>query len=369
MEGLLHWDFNPGLAVEDQVRRRFRSMVHFSPRPSSKEFFLVVTFSSASFPLSCSSVALALQCCIGGIASGFNVTHIGDRNFRFSVASNKVGHFIYGLRDRVWPDFICHFSLFKRPWNLPSDGFLGWSANHEITELSMRSPTVIHPNLKFLETSAAKDNSSVHELAKFGFLKQVPGNLMDSFNSVFDEHVPAHIDHQAPLQIICDTTDCSSNSTQEVGMHIPPAAPVLQVDPISSAVSLPNTLLFGSLEIAIFPANHRPTVNTFLGKKHRNHIWRNIPHNVLYSILDLRQATYEEADIKHILELNELPPSEAIHDLLGRCTRCFAIGHLSDKCTAKICPDCRNFERACYCTKQQLGQRIHHCSICNSMAH
>ena len=98
MEGLIHWDFNPGLKVEEQVRRRFKSTVHFSPSPTSKEFFLVVTFSSASFPLSCAFVGLALQCCIGGLASGFNVTHIGAKNFRFSVASNKVVHFIYALR-------------------------------------------------------------------------------------------------------------------------------------------------------------------------------------------------------------------------------------------------------------------------------
>ena len=113
MDSLLHWDFHPGLVVEDQVRRRFRSSVHFSADGGTKEFFLVASFSSASFPLNCSSVALALQCCIGGLASGFNVLHLGDRNFRFLVASNKVGHFIYQLRDRIWPDFICHFNLFS----------------------------------------------------------------------------------------------------------------------------------------------------------------------------------------------------------------------------------------------------------------
>ena len=96
MDGLLHWDFNPGLAVAEQVRRRFISTVHFSPSASTKEFFLVVTFSSASSKLSVSLVSLALQCCIGGIADGFNVVHLHDRAYRFSVASNKVGHFIYG---------------------------------------------------------------------------------------------------------------------------------------------------------------------------------------------------------------------------------------------------------------------------------
>jgi hypothetical protein len=73
MDALLRWDFSPGLALADQVRRHFGSTVHFSPSPSAKEFFLVVSFSSASFPLSEESVGLALQCCFGGIAKRFNV--------------------------------------------------------------------------------------------------------------------------------------------------------------------------------------------------------------------------------------------------------------------------------------------------------
>lgn len=60
MEGLLHLDFSPGQAVEAQVRVRFGSMVHFSPLAVTKEFFLVVTFSSAAFPLSEESVGIAL---------------------------------------------------------------------------------------------------------------------------------------------------------------------------------------------------------------------------------------------------------------------------------------------------------------------
>ena len=120
----------------------------------------MVTFSSASFPLSCASVGLALQCCIGGLASGFKVESIGARNFWFYVASNKVGHFIYALRDRVWPDFICHFGLFKQPWTAPFDGSDGWNTPHEINELWSRAPKAIRSNLGFLEQSASKDNSS-----------------------------------------------------------------------------------------------------------------------------------------------------------------------------------------------------------------
>jgi hypothetical protein len=113
MDALLHWDFSPGLAVKAQVRRRFGSSVHFSPSSGSSEFFLVVSFSSASFPLMEETVGLALQSCIGGDCKRFKVFQTSDRRFRFSVASNKVGHFIYSLRDRVWPDFICHLSLYR----------------------------------------------------------------------------------------------------------------------------------------------------------------------------------------------------------------------------------------------------------------
>jgi hypothetical protein len=78
MEAILHWDFMPGLALADQVRSRFGSTVHFSPSSRGKEFFLVVSFSSASFVLSVESVGLALQCCIGGEARGFRVYQLSD---------------------------------------------------------------------------------------------------------------------------------------------------------------------------------------------------------------------------------------------------------------------------------------------------
>ena len=134
MEGLLHWDFAPGLPLADQVRRKFGSTVHFSPSRDAKEFFLVVSFSSASFPLTNDSVGLALQCCIGGICSGFKVVALSSRSFRFSVANNKVGHFIYGLKDRVWPDFVCHFHLFNGRFAKRFSAS-HWHADQELVEV------------------------------------------------------------------------------------------------------------------------------------------------------------------------------------------------------------------------------------------
>ena len=113
MVGLLHWDFAPSLALVDKVRIKFGNKVNFSPSRDTKEFFLVVSFSSASFPLSVESVGIALQCCIGGIVAGFKVSLLSPRVFWFYVANNKVGHFIYGLKDCIWPGLICHFHLFN----------------------------------------------------------------------------------------------------------------------------------------------------------------------------------------------------------------------------------------------------------------
>jgi hypothetical protein len=60
MEALLHWDFSPDLAIKAQVRRRFFSPVNFSPSLKTKEFFLVVSFSSACFPLNEESMVVVL---------------------------------------------------------------------------------------------------------------------------------------------------------------------------------------------------------------------------------------------------------------------------------------------------------------------
>src|SRR4051812_9998697 len=153
MASILHWDFGPGLKIAGLVRSRFGSTVHFSPSPTIKEFFLVASFSSTSFALSAESVSIALQCCIGGVSSKFNVLQLGERSFRFSVASNKVGHFIYGLKDRIWPDFICYLSLFKKDFDYTYMDS-SWHSDHHLGELSARKPMVVSSRLNFLKSSA-----------------------------------------------------------------------------------------------------------------------------------------------------------------------------------------------------------------------
>ena len=74
------------------------------------------------------------------------------------MASNQVGHYIYHLKDRIWPDFICHFNLFKGSGHFLSS--FDWSADCEMHEIASRSPPSVRANLDFLKKSARLDNSS-----------------------------------------------------------------------------------------------------------------------------------------------------------------------------------------------------------------
>jgi hypothetical protein len=102
MDCLLHRDFASGLAIEAEVPRCFGSSVQFSSSQGGTKFFSVVSFLSASFPLSEEFVGLSHQSCIVGDHKGFIIYQLSDRRLCFLVASKKVGHFIYGLRDRIW---------------------------------------------------------------------------------------------------------------------------------------------------------------------------------------------------------------------------------------------------------------------------
>ena len=129
------------------------------------------------------SVGIALQCCIGGISSGFKVVQLSSRSFRFSVANNKVGHFIYGLKDRIWPDFVCHFHLFNGRFSRFSNDH-HWHADEELSDLSSRRTMAIKSNLGFLHKHDTLDNSSDHELSKFHI---TPINHMHFSNANSDE--------------------------------------------------------------------------------------------------------------------------------------------------------------------------------------
>lgn len=90
------------------------------------------------------------------------------------MASNKVGHFIYKLYDRVWPYFICRFHLHKPSHG--ASGSLGVAPSELISQeehVARETPAhlrlAIKPDLRILESNANGDVSASKELAKFGF--------------------------------------------------------------------------------------------------------------------------------------------------------------------------------------------------------
>jgi hypothetical protein len=289
MDGLLHWDFSPGLALEDQVRHRFGSSVHFSPSPKATEFFLVVSFSSASFPLTKESVGLALQCCIGVIASRFRVYKLSDHRFRFSVASNKVGHFIYGLKDRIWLDFICHFSLFRgihpRLSGFTHDLEKSWLYNDQNLIIAQRSPTKLRPRLDVLRDSAANDCSGVSalELAKFGL--------------------------RNPKSVL-------------------------------SPSRIQNEVSFGRFSDPINLDLQDSSMNRFIGSNFERKLCEFLPMDSLLQIQDLRQVGYSDPDIMAILKIPIVPPNDLVSSFIPSCLKCGLDGHVMDNCIISLKKSC-----------------------------
>lgn len=343
MDGLLHWDFSAGLAVADQVRRRFRSTVHFSPGFNTKEFFLVVTFSLASFPLSVDSVAVALQCCIGGSSAGFKVSRLSDRSFKFSVASNKVGHFIYKLQDRVWPDFVCHFHLFKQ--GVVDYGFLDnhWYSDHEPVVTSAQRSLAIMPDLSSLTSSARGDHSANKELSKFGLVQ-------DSFSGRNPMHSFEMSVHASSPEVAPEPAIPSGPRSQiiQFGSFVCPVTMQETADPIPSIVA--NNPLDRSELI----------------------LWESIAENTLYHILDAGQAEYSEADIMAMFNLSSLPPTDFIHERLNKCQLCSVIGHSQDSCPGIDCLRCHQLQNvcnACYNLQHTRHKLSRACSCCNNTTH
>jgi hypothetical protein len=69
---------------------------------------------------------------------------------------------IYGLKDRVWPDFACHFTLYlgdASHFSAPREDH-AWFSIDQSLEVAQRSPTNFSPSLKVLSESARSDPSS-----------------------------------------------------------------------------------------------------------------------------------------------------------------------------------------------------------------
>ena len=242
------------------MRKRFGSTIHFSPIGSARVFFLVVAFSSASFPLSVESVGLALQCCIGGSSSGFNVKHLAGRQFHFSVASSKVGHFVYGLKDRIWPDFVCHFKLYRHNVWFNSRSDQSWHSDHELTKLVSRSPLAIKTRFTFQSSEDLQHNHSAKELAKFGLLHPQSSNVVGHDSNIPLDHSLVHTD-----KVIFGSFQ------SDISLH----------DKDN------NSICFGNFKSVITPHNQEHQ-SKFIGTNYRSSYWESIPTFILLHIMDFR---------------------------------------------------------------------------------
>lgn len=86
------------------------------------------------------------------------------------MANNKVGHFIYRLKDRVWPDFVCHFHLFNGCFAHAPILDSSWHANKELVDISTRCPLALKSSLNFLHSGSTMDVNSKKVLCKFGLV-------------------------------------------------------------------------------------------------------------------------------------------------------------------------------------------------------
>lgn len=105
-------DLDPGAKFASVVRQRFNCSVSPTVPLSSSVFHLVDSFGRSAIRLNEDSVGLILQSCLGGIAKDFNVFHLSDWMFSFSVSGKKVGFMIHRLKH-----FSCKsFAIFFRLW-------------------------------------------------------------------------------------------------------------------------------------------------------------------------------------------------------------------------------------------------------------
>lgn len=85
----------------------------FGKRINGDSFKLLVTFRRFLFRLTEDSVALALQCCLGGKAADFQVTFLSHNHFSFTVSRKSVGFEIYELQRFIGRSFDLYFHLWS----------------------------------------------------------------------------------------------------------------------------------------------------------------------------------------------------------------------------------------------------------------
>ncbi|KAM0862751.1 hypothetical protein ACQ4PT_045066 [Festuca glaucescens] len=133
----MNLDFLPGISFRREVRDKFNSSVH--PVTDSGRFLLVVSFGRARFRLDETSVAVALESCLGGLCGNLEVLHIRDRVFRFSVRSKRVGFHVTSTRSYSCKEFKCFFHLWGSGGPNWEREFRTWCSDQE-KEWTLVSP-------------------------------------------------------------------------------------------------------------------------------------------------------------------------------------------------------------------------------------
>jgi hypothetical protein len=215
--------------------------------------------------------------------------------------------------NRIWPDFICHFSLFRgiHPSLL---GFLHeqpWKNSDQDVVLAQRSPTKINPRLRVLQESARNDLSvtSAVELAKFGF------NTLE-----------------------------------------------LNLDRNSRGIE--NLIKFGSFDDPIDLNLPKENNQRFVGFSFQRKLCEFLPLETLLRINDLRQAGYSDPHIMDTLKIPIVPPVDMVSSFIISCSKCGHMGHESSDCHLPVkvsCAKCfglNHVARAC-----TLGWRCKGCKL------
>jgi hypothetical protein len=111
MAGLSDLYFESGIKFAALVSDRFGCSVSPSSPLSHLNFHLVASFGRSHVRLNEDSVSLMLQACPGEIAKDYNVFHLSEWMFSFSVSCKNVGFMIYKLKSFSCKSFAIFFHL------------------------------------------------------------------------------------------------------------------------------------------------------------------------------------------------------------------------------------------------------------------
>jgi hypothetical protein len=263
---------------------------------------------------------------LGGDRLGYRVFPQSDHHFRFWVNNNKVEHFVYGLKDCIWPDFVCHFSLFCGVHPNIS-GFRGfeshdhvsthWRSTEENMVVSSRSPLHFKPWLDVLRENAFSSPESRAELLKF--------DLVSSQQFSTDKVIQDVSDHGSirSMYAFKDNSVETDDKIMKFGLF-----------PIISSCKVPQMegVSFASAKFMIS-------------------YYDRIKLDIFQQILDLKHAGYSDQEIVDTLKIKFVLPNDYIQKHLNLCDNCGCIGHQAHQCSLVNCSNCFRLGFTCWACK------------------